>query len=208
MDRWLTVTASQELERLRRRLDGERLTPDAVPTTRGWADALLALWLTDHPSQIATDPLVRVGTYAFSQVGTGEETSTVLVAAERCVVATKSALLPVIRPAEWRNAKRALTECGLDQGIVEELVTPTTTDGAIGSVEPQAVCSYVADLQDDLKTELVRYFANDLKAYAQSLRPLADFDEHSDLPAAVEVLVPWSAVVMLRDADGSEHPHK
>lgn len=203
LDRELTVAPSQEVERLRIRLTGDSTTAELVPTTRGWADALLALWLADHPNPMV-DPQVRVGAYVVSPASAGHPAPRLLVAAERCLVATKSALLPVMRPAEWRNLKRTLTESGLDQDVVEELVTPTTADGGFGSVEPRAVLSYVADIRDDVRAELLRYFADDLSSYAGSLRPLAGFNGPAHRLAAVEVLVPWSAVIALWEADGTE----
>lgn len=204
MDRWLTVTESQEVGRLRRRLDADVAVPDAVPTTRGWADALLSLWAAEHPTSGSSDPAARVGAYVFGS-SEGEAAGALLVAAEQCLVAARTALIPVIRPAEWRNAKRALMEYGFDQGVVEELVTPTTTDGAFGSVDPTAVAAYVAGLKSEVRGELLRYFSDDLKAYADSCRSLADFDEHSVLPLAAEIVVPWSAVMVLRDPDGTQY---
>jgi hypothetical protein len=204
MNRWLRVTESHEVGRLRRRLDADGSVPEAVPTTRGWADALLSLWVTEHPTPASSDPAVRVGAYVFSS-REGEAAGALLVAAEQCLVAARTALVPVMRPAEWRNAKRALTESGLDQSVVEELVTPTTTDGAFGAVEPSAVAGYVAGLKAEVRDELLRYFSVELQSYADSCRSLAHFDEHGDLPTATEVVVPWSAVLVLRDPDGTEH---
>jgi hypothetical protein len=201
VDRWINAAATRDLVSLEARVVGIDSDPRTVPTVRGWADALLA---TRARERDIDGPTHRVGSYVVSE-SNANEGPRLLVAAERCAFAQSAGLASLLSGPSWRDVKRFLVDQGWRQDVVEELVTPTTSDGMKGRVDPWLVEEWIQRLDAALRESLFQYFAPALDAYISSWSVLNDISEDEALPSNVEVIVPWDAVVAVRDEEGRDH---
>ena len=201
MDRWINAAATRDLLALEARVLGVDSEPRTVPTPRGWADALLAMRARERDID---GPIHRAGSYIVAETD-ADPGPRLLVAAERCAIATYAGLAPVLGGPAWREVKRYLVDNGWSQDVVEELVTPTTSDGLAGRVLPEEVARWVEQLAPELREALLAYFKPDLDAYISSWMALNRYTEDEALPRDVEVVVPWNAVLAVRGQDGVDH---
>lgn len=201
MDRWINATATRDFLALEERVLGLGSERRIVSTVRGWADALLAARALDRHLD---GPSPQVGSYVVSETNS-DSGPRLLVAAERCAVAQLGGLGPLLRGTAWREAKRFLVDQGWRQDVVEEAVTPTTTEGMQGRVDPELVFGWLEEIDVSLREALVRFFAPDLDAYIDSWSELNRFSDEEALPTDIEIIVPWDGVVAVRDESGMDH---
>lgn len=98
-----------------------------------------------------------------------------------------------------------MVDQGWRQDVVEEAVTPTTTEGTQGRVDPELVYGWLEEIDVSLREALVRFFAPDLDAYLDSWSELNRFSDEEALPTDIEIIVPWDGVIAVRDEVGVDH---
>lgn len=201
MDRWINAAATRDFLALEARVRGLGSEPRTVPTVRGWADALLAVRARER--HVDGSPF-QVGSYVVSETNSNSGPR-LLVASERCVAAQLGGLGPLLRGSAWREAKRFMVDQGWRQDVVEEAVTPTTTEGTQGRVDPELVYGWLEEIDVSLREALVRFFAPDLDAYLDSWSELNRFSDEEALPTDIEIIVPWDGVIAVRDEVGVDH---